>query len=386
MARLKDIASKHNVNLLLDINQNVIPNNSDHNKPVGRIRRPWMEDNESSTLKSDSKQGLNTVFTEAINPIQTLFKPSFNPVDKQGLAFDSKQGLNRVKDLRGNPLKVIIYLINSLSKDEQYITEKVSVTDIANNTGITRESVKTALKFLKKFELINIVYSHTGVHGWTTYKIKKEIIDDFIKQGLNIVSTGVINSSNIKLNTTTIDNSHNNETSKLAETVNNEKLKWDEIDITPLEHIGFNRNILQSFIGKNSPEIVQESINQFAFGLKNNGDAKKYENNARNVLVGRLRAGHAWTEAKYKSPQEIAMEQILIRKKEEKERIKKLENEIIEYDFAEWLKTLNETQRNEIVGELPQSHIYTDKTKESVARSRLFDHFKQNIKLNIEKS
>ncbi len=282
-------------------------------------------------------------------------------------------------------MKVIIYLINSLSKDEQYITEKVSVTDIANNAGITRESVKTALKFLKRFELINILYSHTGVHGWTIYKIKKEIIDDFIKQGLNTVSSRAISSNSINLNTTITNNSRSNEISNSVETLNNEQLRWDEIDTTPLEHIGFNKNILQSFIGKNSPEIVQESIYQFAFGLKNNGDAKKYENNARNVLVGRLRAGHAWTEAKYKSPKEIAMEQYLARKREEKERRKKLEEEIIECDFVEWLETLNETQRNEIVGELPQSHMYTDKVKESVARSRLFDFFKKNIKLTTEK-
>ncbi len=384
MARLKDIASRHNVNIPLD-NKETIPSNNletDNNKPIGKIRRPWMEDYETSVSKNtDIRHGLNPVLTESINPVSTLFKPSSNPVDKQGLIFDPKQGLNRVKDLRGNPLKVIIYLINSISKDEPYITEKVNVTDIANNAKISRESAKTALKFLKKFELITRLYSHTGVHGWTTYKIKKEIIDDFTKQGLNTVSTGAINSSSY-INTTTIK-TNNSEDIKITETKNDEQSKWDEIDTTPLEHIGFNKRVIQNIKGlnKNSPEIIQDSINQFSFGLKNNGDAKKYEKNARDVLIGVLKEGRAWIEKNYKSPREIEVEQFLARKKEERERIKKLEEEMIQYEFEEWLPTINESQRNEIVGELQQSHMYSDKVKESIAKTRLLEHFKKNIKV-----
>jgi len=45
----------------------------------------------------------------------------------------------------------------------------------------------------------------------------------------------------------------------------------------------------------NTPQIVQESINQFSFGFNHNSQIKKYANPLL-VFMGVLRKGEAWIE------------------------------------------------------------------------------------------
>ena len=105
-----------------------------------------------------------------------------------------------------------------------------------------------------------------------------------------------------------------NEISHTSKNIFNTPSVWLKINIEPLKAIGFSDTQLQQLQNRNTPEIIQESIYHFAYGLEHNEKTKKYKDNALNVLMGVLRKGQAWIEPNYRSPQELALEDLISQK------------------------------------------------------------------------
>lgn len=117
---------------------------------------------------------------------------------------------------------------------------------------------------------------------------------------------------------------------------------WRKINIEPLSDIGFSSTQIKQLYTQalNTPEVIQESINHFAFGLKNNPKFKKYEQPL-NVLMGVLRKGGVWIESNYESLQDIAQRQIIEQKKIEMERRKQLGEEALKLALEVWKESLS---------------------------------------------
>ena len=89
--------------------------------------------------------------------------------------------------------------------------------------------------------------------------------------------------------------------------------------------------------------------------------------------MGVLRKGQGWFEKNYRSPQEIAQEEFLNSKREQAERIKKLEDEAYKLACQEWMEKLTQTEIEEIASVNKNgSHIIPQSV-------RLKLYFKENI-------
>lgn len=123
--------------------------------------------------------------------------------------------------------------------------------------------------------------------------------------------------------------------------------EWESINFDPLSHIGFSKTQIKQMVDKNDPDIVQQSIYHFAFGLEHNPKVKKYLEPL-NVLMGVLRKGQGWIEAEFRSAAEIAQEKFLEVKKAEIVRKKALEDEAFKMALSEWEEGISEEVRKKL--------------------------------------
>jgi len=353
MADLEKIAESLNIKL-----SNLQEKKLDHarsEQSIGQKRRAWLIDQE----KNDEKGSMN-LFNKtdlSIGFINSINRPLLEKGSIKGVY---KPLLISLQNLRSNPLKIIQYLFELSRNQDEKITGKTTQSEIMKNLEISKDSAKTAIRFLLKNKLIERVNFQIGKMGWSKYKIKKELyneLEEAYKNGsINPIKQKGSNNSSSYINTTTIKDKP--------------LLTWDDIDISPLENIGLTKKHLLQ-LKKNQPEIVQESIDHFAYGIKYSAKTKKYDNPL-SVLMGVLRKGEAWVESSYKSVSEITQREFIERKAAEQERLKKLEEESYKLALDEWRRSLTTEEieqiaSNKIKGEITPQHV------------RLSIYFRKNI-------
>lgn len=275
---------------------------------VGYKRRSWLDNNNNSNIK-ENKKNKDKILSKIVK------NNDYHNIDIS------------LSMLRGNPLKITQYIFE-ISKDEiNNITKPLTRTDMIKALELSKESVRTAVKFLIKTLILERVSFQVGKNGWSIYKLKTSIFDEInIAYQKNTIIP-------IKYNNILI--------SKKA--VSESNSEWDNIDILQLEYIGLRISHINQLKNKNSFKVIQESIYHFAFGLKFNPKAKSYSDPL-SVLIGVLRKGEAWIEPNYRSTQEIAQETINNNIKSQIERLKKLEEEAFVLAFTEWRKNLSEEE------------------------------------------
>jgi hypothetical protein len=356
MAELEKIAESLNIKLT-----NLQKKPSDHaldKKSVGQKRRAWLIDEE----KSNEKGSINPVHKTdlSIGFINSIYRPLLEKGSIKGVY---KPLLISLQNLRGNPFKIIQYLFELSRNQDEKITEKTTHSQIMKKLEISKDSAKTAIRFLLKNKLIERVNFQIGKMGWSKYRIKKDLYDElekaYLKGSINPINQKGSNSSSSYINTTTIKD--------------RPLLTWDDIDISPLENIGLTKKHLLQ-LKKNQPEIVQESINHFSYGLKYNTKTKKYDDPIA-VLMGVLRKGEAWVEPSYKSVKEIAQQEFIERKLSEQERLKKLEEESYKLALDEWIRSLTTEEIEQISSNKIRGEIMPQQVRLSI-------YFKKNIWIN----
>lgn len=356
MANLEKIAESLNVKLVEYTKKQ--PAYESTEKTVGHKRRAWLlEEN------TDEEKG-------SINPFnEEVLKGSINPVDQPLLLKGSIKGVYKpllisLLNLRGNPLQIIQYIFERLRKKKEKITDKTTQSEIMKNLEISKDSAKTAMRFLLKNELLERVEFQAGKMGWSRYKIKNELYEELEKA----YQKGSINPFNQK-------GSNNSSSIYITTTIKDRPLlDWDNVDVSPLEHIGLtHKHLLQ--LKNNHPDIVQESINHFAYGIKYNPKVKKYDEPL-SVLIGVLRKGEAWVEVNYKSPVELAQQELVERRKSEKERLIKLQEEAYKLAFDEWMTSLVNDDIEKILSNTKKNGDITPQ------KVRLNAYFRENVWVN----
>ncbi|STX88252.1 hypothetical protein [Legionella feeleii] len=299
-----------------------------------------------------------------------------------GNTFDPTTLYNRIFNLTGIQRKILDLVAEICSSKNQLETGPLETSKIANHINTPVESVKTSIKRLINKGFISRNMGRRARGGFVNFYIQQEILDItneqkkfFVEHSSQLNSFNVYReqlennysyiSSNTKLNTIT----------KSKEVIPEE---WNNVDYESLHHIGFSKTQIMQLIDKADPNIVQESINHFAFGLENNQKLKKYDDPL-NVLMGVLRKGQAWFEKDYRSPKEIAQLRLLEIKKAEIERKKQLEEEMYKLAFDEWQQNLNQET---IEGIAPDLRKKGDPTPRNV---KLSIYFKENIWPQIKK-
>lgn len=328
MARLDDLLPElkdtDTAKLPLKINES--------NTLTGKKRRAWLIE-ESDEKKSSQEKGSIEHINKPYSSIQTFktesnsSKGSMNPVHKQrSLCY---------ADLRSNPLQLFRYLYElAKNAEDDYKTPRVKLRDMMLQINISKDSARTALRFLLKQKFIERIEFQSGQLGWSRYRLNEKICGELIKaMGKGVIDPFyMVEKKGIE--------SHETNPAKFMD-------PWEEVETSSLESIGFNRKHLLQLKNKSTPDVTQESINHFAYSLKNNKKTQEYPNPLATFMAV-LKRGEAWIEPNYRSPQELAQQQFLEFKKAELERKKKLEEDAFNLALAEWQESLSNEEFDNI--------------------------------------
>lgn len=322
---------------------------------TGKKRRAWLVESADEKEMSKSKGSMNRIDKhDSLPPIKSVLENTKKQITKmyspQSLCF---------RDLRSNPLQLFHFLYTLMQKEnDDYKTPRVRLRDMMLNINISKDSARTALRFLLKQNFIERIEFQPGQLGWSKYRLNKEICNELnaeISKGRKSPFELVSDKSVLKQNTPNIDSD-----------------PWDIIDVSALEYIGFTNKHLLQIKNKTTLEIAQESINHFAYALKHNKKTSEYKNPIA-TLISVLKRGEAWIEPNYQSPQEIAQLQIIEAKKAELQRKKDIEEQIFKIAFDEWLQELSQEDISTLAPDLRK------KGDPTPPNAKLSLYFKENI-------
>jgi hypothetical protein len=325
-----------------------------------------LESNHSSNrVQSGFNKGANEVQLESIqgsNRVQneTLNRGQLGSNDDPG----NISGL--ISKLGGNEHKIFFCIVDICVAKGGLSTGDIPGKILMAAANTTRNGMETALKRLKKKGLLFRSDGKTGKNGQMNLLISEHIKNQAIKfmrlqtadhELFNWSSIRVQNAFGNRVQLESHNSLYNSSSNKYKTTITELPEEWKKINVIPLESIGFSEQHLLDIFRTNScdPDMVQESIYHFAFGLEQ-GKYKTYDDPLK-VLIGRLRKGSPWFESNYESPKIRAMRELVERKKAEKDKVDAMIKELSDLEFPNWRKKLSE---NEIQQILPADILKTN--------------------------
>ncbi|CAN5453751.1 hypothetical protein BH10PSE19_BH10PSE19_13770 [soil metagenome] len=245
---------------------------------------------------------------------------------------------------------------------------KTTIHRLIEKGVLTREKGKRGkggfLKFSITEEVRNLVINELNQLG-----ISKQLDNEL---GNNKVSNKITNapSSSSNINTTTTLEPAIFEKISVA-------FEETSIDIEPLTQVNFTKQHLDQILKYSGldAEIIQESINAFAFDLEYNNKEKKLKTAPLNYFMGILRKGIPYAPpSNYESPQELAMRVYVENKRKQQEKWQSMEREAYNFALDEWLEQLSDDDKEKILTELGARF-----TGETPRLAMLRDHFAKKI-------
>lgn len=252
--------------------------------------------------------------------------------------------------LSGIQEKIFFYIVDLCCIKGEFETGNISTKELVEAANCTYGTAKMSLKRLIDKGLIIRKTGKRSKGGYINFAMTKEVrisaLD--VKRAKDLMPAIHYQ---VKNQLKHLDNKeHTNSSSYInKKTITELDEEWSKINITPLEHLGFSiQHLIDIYATRlSSPDIVQESIMHFAFGIENNPEKYKKYPDLLNLFIGTLRKGKAWIESAYVSPREQALKEIVEHKKAEYERMKAYEEELIRFDFEEWKNNLTADEKNE---------------------------------------
>ncbi|MFZ0218627.1 MAG: hypothetical protein WAL30_00250 [Candidatus Aquirickettsiella sp.] len=365
---------------------------------IAPINSGNVTDNNKDNI-SDNKQVTNKAIDNKTDNIQiTHIKPVDNIKDNKldncsDNVLDNTENTvfltDSIRKLSGIQKKIFFYVIDLCSYRGQLQSNPILTNDLAEIANCSFGSAKTSLIRLINKKLIIRKKGQASKGGHIILAITKEIQTAALHaQRFNLNKHKDLYTGNITGNipgnvlNNVVDNKPLTSSSSNIYNINTTTLElpedWLNINVDPLSEIKFTFLQLKQLykLAVNTPEVVQESINHFAFGLKNNKLKDKYPDPL-NVLMGVLRKGDAWIENNYESPQVIAQRQIIEQKKIELEKIKQLEEDAFKLALEVWKKSLSVEELKKITAKK-----VGDVTPEPV---RISNYFKEYVWSDVKK-
>ncbi|WP_133138133.1 hypothetical protein [Legionella rowbothamii] len=345
--------------------------------------RPWnyMDEveKESNSIQLEIKEG--SYGDEAIiknkegspithNKTKTVKRNNTAKLENAGPLKDETT-LDAIFRLTGHQRKIFMFIVERCASRGMLTTGVIKGEVLSEITGTSSQMVKTSIQRLVSKDLIQRERGKTGRGGFYIFSLTELIRNAAIEYKRMVGNEDLMDINRISIGNhmgieKAVNNKHDNKTHLPEE--------WKKINIYPLEDIGFNQNHLRDILETElaDPQMVQESILHFAYGLEHEPAKYKHYDDLLNLLIGRLRKGKPWFEKNYRSPQEIAQALLIEAKKNELERKKKLEDDAFKIALAEWQETLNQNEITEITAKKGSSDITPQTTKLSI-------YFRENI-------
>jgi len=296
--------------------------------------------------------------------------------------------------LVGLQRNILLTIFSSSKTSRTKTTEPLTLEFISNEAKTTNKSTKTAIQRLIKKGFMKTEEYKNGRGGWSKFSIP-----DFLYQELlNLESYSKLTSNPIQTPSKPPSQPHPNPiqpppsnsnyiNNKYITTTEKEfSAEWEEINFEVLSDIGFSKTQLKQLYDKNlnTPEIIQESIHHFAFGLKHNEKTKEIPNPLYR-LMGVLRKGNAWTEDNYESAQDIAMREHIERLEREKEQRRARNERIFELKFDEWFDTVSVEDLKKILTaeEFKQGKYIHEIKLKTYFRREKWEDMKEQVKQSL---
>lgn len=344
----------------------------------------------SITVKGVDQTGLSTPLANRVDQL-VLLTPSINPIDQPHKVKGTVEGVDQplllsLSQLRGNPLKVLQYLFENLESPTGRITDNITRSSTAINLQISIDSVRTATKFLVKN---TIVFKNTitrGKQGSVKYELSNSVYNELMNCYQKGLITPLRKSGSLPQNKGSIISSSSN----LLNTTTTLPDDWSKIDLTqikaalealPLKTQQFLGYAELKKIHKNASDKltalqVEESLNEFAYGLQNHIDEEPYASmkNPGAIIYNKLLNGDIWVEKRFLTPIEQRFKNTYMNIS------KKLDSDIDNH-FQEWLSTDRKEKYDYYRSKLPSNYYYSDKEFMELA----YEDFRTTIWLDHKK-
>ena len=316
----------------------IIESNKSQTAPISK---PLESQTEVISKPNDSQTKVNTEPNESQN--KDLIKANIN-----NAYLYQKPVLTHLISLSGLQRKLTLFIYEACKATKNRATPPIGIEYIIAFCETTISSVKKALQRLEDKGVIKRLQYKRGRGGWTIYELSHHIFQEIINdaQDMYLKKNWCDNEAKIKTQIEprfSLNNSskYNNITTKELEG------EYADIDITSLAEIGFLKQHLIQIIEKSGlpAEIIQDSIDAFAFDLKkNNVSAKIYAKKTTplNYFMGPLIKGNPYNPpANYESPQQESMRLYLEAKELTKQKEKELRDRYFQIHFEEWMSLEN---------------------------------------------
>jgi predicted transcriptional regulator len=296
-------------------------------------------------------------------------QPRTNVRTNLGQTQDNLSTLSTFSSLVGLQRKITLYIYEVCKTSRSRITSPVSMEHLANACQTTKLSVQKTVQRLENKKIIVRNSFKNGRGGWTQYELSDAIYQEIIQEetqsklrtNLGQTQDKLRSEPRTELRTSLPSSSssyiiNNNNTTTTGETEESKNLTgdWQTICIDSLNDIGFTTTHLVQIAQqkKLSAEIVQDSIEAFAFDLKYNQKAKHVKGSPLNYFMGIVRNGQPYAPpGNYESPQDREMRIYLERKQKiDKARVER-EEELMKLAFDEWEREQSEEYKQSLLPE-----------------------------------
>ncbi len=331
-------------------------------KFVPKRRAPHLIQAESSSINNNQKDRQTVIEKrESLDSKESIRSPI--GVNKESYQTSKGQPRRHLEDdelatgnvnyheeaskLYGIQKKIAYFLAEKCVNRKDTNTGPITSEVLCTVSGSTYKTTKKILGRMIEKKLLSRLPGKKGKGGYVVFELRQEFIDIVRLQSQleyeNNYPSQIV--------------SHQKSIVSTRGNASNEDLpaEWKQIDYSSVESIGFGLSQIKQLYEKslNTPDVIQDSIHHFSFGLQYNPTVQKYveEGKAINVFMGVLRKGLSWSEAKYESPKDKALRELFERRKLEKENRQKIIKELMSLEFDDWRSSLTEEELKRIIPE-----------------------------------
>ena len=250
----------------------------------------------------------------------------------------------------GKELKLLLFLHQLCVNNCSLTTTEVGTKILNELLGINSNRLRNLVLRLSKKKLIKVIIQNCSKEGaYRIFEFSKEIYDILLSKVTSI------NTNNLSYQALATPLANQDVCSSYINITTYIPAEFEKIDFSPLSDIGFDEShIIQIYREhkKNpelslSAEIIQNSINAFAFDLKHNKIAGTFKNSPAVVLTSLLKKGQPYsskTPEKVLTPQEEAMQEYLLAQEKKQQKITEIKIKARELALQGWLDSLSEEE------------------------------------------
>lgn len=265
---------------------------------TGKTQQEYNEDtteSQSVVSKNKSNEIEDTKKTQIEAQIETHnAKPMILPSTKNCLA------------LTGNSLKIIKEIFLFCGAMQSLETGYIPKVEFSRRTGVTIGSIKTTVYRLLQQKIIDEIHTTKGQGSLWSFKLSKERYDQI---SMLFSNSNTINRDTIR------DTRHSSSSRSLninKSTTTDLPSEWHNINLSEIKEIlAFGGLYPGQFFGlsqlksiyhavghKTSAKEIQDTIDKFAYGLKNYKDHEPYKNMDKPaaILFSMLKEGDLWND------------------------------------------------------------------------------------------